>query len=73
MLFAKIYARESPILNSNNKMALMRFAMKDSIHFNNELFCISKAQNMLALDPEGRKLFSVCSLDFCLSPSQVYD
>ena len=67
MLFAKIRAPGSPILNSNNKVTSITFAMKDFIHSGNEFFCISGAQNMLALDPEGRKLsHSLCFLDFCL-------
>lgn len=57
MLFAKIYAPQSPLLYNNNKMASIKFAVKDFIHFSNELFCIWGAQNPLALNPERRKLF----------------
>lgn len=33
-------------------MASAKFAMKDIIHFGSELFRISRAENVLALDPE---------------------
>lgn len=68
MLFAKIYAPEIPHLNNNSKMASAKSAVKDTIYFGSELFYTSRAQNMLALDPEGRRLsHSLCFLDFCFS------
>lgn len=71
MLSANIRAPGSPILNSNNKVTSITFAMKDFIHSGNEFFLYLGGPEYACPGPRGEEAVSFTLLfGFLLIPRE---